>query len=110
MPKTLIGAKPELITDLKDLLQKAAYGAFMTTNMPEGEEAAVSSFVTQATMDAAQKFSDRFAELACMPMADAIYKFVKEIAITLVPQGTLVAPPTGGPVTGTALPNQFTVT
>lgn len=109
MPKTLAGAKPELANDLKDLLQKAAYEALLTGNRPSGDNPEISANTTKVMQDAAQRFSDKFAELAYQPMADAIYKFVKEIGITAVPKGTLIAPTSGGPVTGSIIINDFII-
>ena len=107
MPKTLIGARPVLETDLRIILQKAAFEAFMTANVPGGESPEVSGYVTNAMTDAATKFSNKFAEEAYKPLANAIYNFVKEIGITAVPT-TLMSP--HGPVTGSIKLNEFTIT
>ena len=107
MPKTLIGARPELENDLRAALQKAAYNAFLTTHM-QSEDATVTNHALQTLTTAAQKFSDRFADEASQPIATAIYKFVKEIAIEMVPTGTLVAGPY--PATGVVGPNNFYIT
>ena len=106
MPKTLVGAKPELEQDLKTILQAAAYAAFLTANTPAGADEAISSFVTKTMTDAAQKFSDKFAETAYQPLANAIYKYVKEIGITATPKA-LMSPHV--PVTGSIMLNEFTI-
>ena len=106
MSKTLVNAKPDLEKDLKDLLQKASYEAFMTANLPDSSSPEIASFVTKTTKNSAQKFSDKFAEIAYQPMADAIYKFVKEIGIIAKPS-TLMSP--YGPVTGVINLNEFTI-
>lgn len=106
MPKTLAGAKPDLEKDLKNLLQKASYEAFMTANIPDEKAPEISASVTNTMKDAAQKFSDKFAEIACQPMADAIYKFVKEIGITAQPKSLFAA---SSPVTGIINLNEFTI-
>ena len=106
MPKTLAGAKPDLENDLKILLQKASYEAFMTANLPDSSNPEVAGFVTDTMMDAAQKFSDKFSEEAYQPMANAIYKFVKEIGILAKP-AALMSPQ--GSVTGIINLNDFTI-
>lgn len=102
---TLEGAKPKLEQDLKKLLEDASYDADMSMII---EDASVDSRImakVKSVMDeACRKKAKKFAETAYKPLAQAIYDFVKEIGINLVPKGTLLSPPgiTGGPVTGTA--------
>ena len=88
-----------------NLLQAAAYSAYMTANN-QSDSPEISAFVTQTMNAAAQKFSDKFAEVAYQPMADAIYKFVKEIGILAKPTA-LLSP--HGPVTGIINLNDFTI-
>ena len=50
-----------------------------------------------------KKMADDFAKTAADGLVDAIEKYVKAAAIQITPS-TLVAPPSGGPVTGVILP------
>lgn len=106
MPKTLIGAKPELKQGLYDSLKHASYEAYMTANSPSGADPVISSYVLKTTKQAATKFSECFAEIASTEISEVIYKYIKEMGIQLSPIG-LSAP--NGPVTGTTGPNTFTI-
>lgn len=108
MPQTLIGAKPELQEKIRSLLQSSAYEAFMTANQPPADiDPVIAAHVQESTKDAATKFSNAFAYGASGPFADAIYEFVREIAITMVAKGTLVAGTY--PVTGAVGPSDFII-
>lgn len=101
---TLAAAKPKLEQDIKKILEDALYEAEMTT-MSEGEEPRISAMVKSLLEQTSKKKAQKFAEQVCTPMAEAIYKFVSEIGITLTPKGTLMAPQSSSgilPVSGTA--------
>lgn len=103
---TLQGAKPKLEQDLKKLLEDASYEADMSMLQENGDVDPRIAAKVKKDMDAAcRKKAQKFAEKAYKPLAQAIYDFVKEIGINLVPKGTLIAPqaPAGAlPVTGSA--------
>ncbi|MDE7346045.1 MAG: hypothetical protein K2N48_04790 [Muribaculaceae bacterium] len=103
--KTLAASKPKLEQDLKQLLENAFYESEMTAFSAGKGDPRISAAVKK-TMDAgARKKAQKFAEKAYKPLAQAIYDFVIEIGINLVPKGTLIAPqaPAGAlPITGSA--------
>ena len=103
---TLQGAKPKLEQDLKKLLEDASYEADMAMLLEDGSVDSRIAAKIKSDMDkACRKKAQKFAEKAHKPLAQAIYDFVKEIGINLVPKGTLIAPqaPSGSlPVTGSA--------
>lgn len=104
--KTLAASKPKLEQDLKKLLEDACYEAEMSMLMDNGEVDPRIAAKIKLDMDmACRKKAQKFAEKAHKPLAQAIYDFVIEIGINLVPKGTLIAPqaPAGSlPVTGSA--------
>ncbi len=114
MPKTLTGARAEFEQALKTGLQAAAFAAYMTANVLDGgdedDDPLISAHVQKSVTDAAQKFSDKFAELASKSVSLAVYNYVKEIGITMIPKGTLLSAGPGSPVTGTAQINDFVIT
>lgn len=99
--KTLAGAKPKLEEDIKKLLEDSFYKAEMTA-LDEGGDAdsRIIAMVKQEMDKASRKKAQEFANKAYKPLADAIYDFVKEIGIDLIPKGTLTSPT--GPVGGSA--------
>ena len=104
--KTLAGARPKLEKDIKKLLEDSFYEAEMTA-LDEGGDAdpRIIAMVKQEMDKASRKKAQKFAEEAYKPLAKAIYEFVLEIGIDLIPTGKLMAPqaPSGTlPVTGTA--------
>lgn len=114
--KTLIASKPKLETDLKKLLEDASYEAEMTM-LGDGKnvDSGVAARVKKDFDTSARKKAQKFAEMAYRPLAQAIYDFVMEIGITLIPKGTLIAPqaPAGAlPITGSAstMTQDFTIT
>lgn len=103
--KTLAASKPKLEQDLKKLLEDACYESEMTMfNENTDADPRIVATVRNTMDEAAHKKAKKFAEQAYQPLAQAIYDFVMEIGINLVPKGTLLAPPgiAGGPVTGSA--------
>lgn len=103
---TLAAAKPKLETDLKKLLEDSFYEAEMTAFNEGGDaDPRIMVMVKQEMDKAAHKKAKKFADKAYKPLAEAIYKFVLEIGIDLIPTGKLIAPqaPSGSlPITGTA--------
>lgn len=105
MSKTLTASIPTLQKDIFDCAKEAMYEAFMTTINSDGADPRIAAAVKKNADIAAQKYASKFAEKISPKMARAIYDFVKEISITLIPAGSLIAPqaPTGSlPVTGTS--------
>lgn len=104
--KTLAASKPKLEQDLKKLLEDASYEADMSILIENGSVDPRIATKVKSDMDAAcRKKAKKFAETAYKPLAQAIYDFVIEIGINLVPKGTLIAPqaPAGTlPITGSA--------
>lgn len=103
---TLQGAKPKLEQDLKKLLEDACYEADMSMLIENSSVDPRIASKVKSDMDAAcRKKAQKFADTAHKPLAQAIYEFVKEIGINLVPKGTLLCPqsPAGvNPITGQA--------
>ena len=103
-------AKKKLQDDLKTILKKSLYDAYMTTFLSSSDtEAVISEYIKIEIDKAAEAFSESAAESAAEPLATAIYDFVKQIGITAIPKGGLVAPPGGGPVTGVININEFSI-
>lgn len=104
--KTLAGAKPKLEEDLKKLLEDSFYEAEMTAFNSGGKaDPRIIAMVNQEMNKASRKKAKKFAEEAYKPLAEAIYNFVLEIGIDLIPTGKLIAPqaPSGAlPIQGTA--------
>ena len=104
--KTLAAAKPKLEADIKKLLEDSFYEAEMTAfNMGTDADPRIIAMVQQEMDKASRKKAQIFAARACMPLAKAIYEFVLEIGIDLIPTGMLMAPqaPSGTlPITGKA--------
>lgn len=102
---TLAGAKPKLEQDIKKLLEDALYEAEMSGVTAGDADPRIAAMVKTELDKASRKKAKKFAEVAYGPMAQAIYSFVLEIGVTLVPKGTLIAPqaPAGAlPITGSA--------
>lgn len=104
--KTLAGAKPELESNIKKLLEDAFYEAEMTALDSGGDaDPRIMAMVKQEMDKASRKKAQKFANEAYKPLAEAIYKFVLEIGIDLIPTGKLMAPqaPSGTlPIVGSA--------
>ena len=100
MAKTLIESKPVLQADLF----KAFYDAYMTQFTPSLDLDG-SSVDGEAKSKMQQKATD-FSQKLSIGMADAIYKFVKEISIQATVAG-VIAP--SGLCTGTIPPISFKV-
>lgn len=104
--KTLAASKPKLEQDLKKLLYDAFYEAEMSMfNDASSADSRIIASAKQSMTKASQDKANKFADKAYKPLAQAIYDFVMEIGINLVPAGTLIAPqaPTGAlPITGSA--------
>lgn len=107
MAKTLIASKPKLQADLLKLLQKAAFEAYKTQINSGAAEGGTQAFMDTKLNAAALKFSQKFAQTAAGPMADAIYNFTKEIGINAVNVSTVVSPV--GPCIGAIPMNNFTI-
>lgn len=108
----LSSAKPTLQSDLEDLLEEAAYEAFMTTQeSPSGTASSISNRMEKELKSAASNFAKKFAEVAGEPMAEAIYNFVKEIGIIATPSGSLISTSitSPSPVTGTMPMSDFAI-
>lgn len=108
MPKTLIVAKSQLALDLKKVLREAAYEAQITCKS-DGADKEIQSALHRRIDEAAMKFAEKFADVAHKPMAEAIYKFTKEIGIVVTPMGTLISATPGSPVTGTVPMNNVKI-
>lgn len=104
--KTLAASKPKLEQDLKKLLENASYEAELTMILDNSSvDPRIASKIKSDMDKACRKKAQKFAEKAYRPLAQAIYDFVVEIGINLVPKGTLIAPQaiTGAlPITGSA--------
>ena len=103
--KTLAASKPKLEQDLKKLLEEASYEADIALIEGGDADPRINATANQVLDDAAKKRAKKFAEKAYKPLAQAIYDFVIEIGINLIPKGTLMAPqaPAGTlPITGSA--------
>lgn len=100
MAKTLIGSKPVLQADLF----KAFYDAYMTQFAPslDSDGGAADGEANSKMKQKATNFSQKLS----VSMADAIYKFVKEISIQATVTG-VVAP--SGPCSGMIPPTNFKV-
>ena len=104
--KTLAAAKPKLEEDIKKLLEDSFYEAEMTAfDMGCDADPRITAMVQQEMDKASRKKARKFAEEAYKPLAKAIYEFVLEIGIDLIPTGMLLAPQASSgtlPVTGKA--------
>ena len=103
-----------MLSDAKLLFEQKIYqilfNAYMTqfTSSPEamGCNNAAQKIVTVA--------ADKFASKASNPVAEAIYKFIKEIGIQINTSGIIISPPMppsmpGGPCTGIIPVNNITI-
>lgn len=91
---------------LEQELYKVAYDAYMEqfTSNPEAQK-----YAGEANAEMV-KFANKFASKLSSGMADAIYKFVKEIGINITIPPSVVAPGgVGGPCTGVILPQNVNV-
>lgn len=103
-------AKKKLQDDLKSILKKSLYDAYITTFLSSSDtEPVINDFIKNEIDKAAEAFSNAASESAAEPLATAIYDFVKQIGITATPLSGLVAPPGGGPVTGVININEFSI-
>lgn len=113
MSKSLASAKSSFENDIYNVLKDALYNAYMTQyNDNVVEEASKFNIDVQNKMkEVAINFSEEAAKKASKGLADAIYNYIKEMAITInhIPKGTLISP--AGPVTGTinVSPNEVTI-
>ena len=103
----LSAAKPTLQNNIKQILEKAAYEAYMTQYSPNEvpEASKYDSKTKDAMKKKAEEFSKKFAEKASPSFAIAIHDFVKEIGIQITIPPSVIAPPLppalpGGPCTG----------
>ena len=93
-------SKSKLSTSLKPGLREAAYKALMTTN---------TRITTQQQFDAvkqiANKFADKFADIASEKIAKSVHDYMDDLVINLSMAGPQALVVTGtspaGPVTGT---------
>ena len=108
MPSTLVVAKSQLGIDLKKILRDAAYEAQVTCKS-DGSDEDIKKVMHKHIEEAAKKFADKFAEEAAKPMAEAIYKFTKEIGIVMTPKGTLLCAAPGSPVVGAVPMTDFNI-
>lgn len=107
-------AKPILQNDLKSILEKAAYDAYMELYQKNKvSEAKSDSDTKDAHEKIAKAFSKTFASKAAAPVATAIHDFVKEIGISCTIPPSVISPITpfipGGPCSGTIPPTSFTI-
>ena len=115
MPRTLTGAKADFEQVLYVGLFQAAQQAFMTAFKVDagGDKDAdpmITSHVGESMNTASIEFADKFATLSSKSISDAVYNYVREIGITMIPKGTLLSASPGSPVTGTAQINDFVIT
>ena len=109
-------AKPTLQNNIKSILEKAAYEAYMTQYAPN-QISQASKYDDQIKSELEKKakdFSKKFAEKASNPVATAIYDFVKKIGIVITIPPSVIAPPLppalpGGPCTGTIPMTNITI-
>lgn len=108
----LISAKPTLQTDIQKLMYDAAREAYLTSQETGDADPIISKRMKQDQEKAADRFAKAFSNSCCQPLADAIYKFVKEIGITLTPSGALISTSimSPAPCTGMCPPNDFMIT
>lgn len=104
---TLAVAQVKLAADLLQILQKAAFNAYMTQQNSGTSDGGVQMRMDIELNKAALKYSTKFATEAAQPMAKAIYDFTKEIGIMITNPLGLVAPM--GPVAGIVPLTGFTV-
>ncbi len=105
-------AKPELETNIKDILYDSLYSAYLTTYITSDiTDQGIAASANKEIDDAAKKFARKAADTACGPLADAIYNFVLSIGIIAAPKGTLMSPGglTPAPVTGVINMNDFII-
>lgn len=98
----LTAALPTLQTGIQTAIYNAAYTAMksmMTT--PKDANATVKAYLTAQSEKTAIDFATKFSQSVAPSLSQAIHSYVMSIGIVVIPNGTLVAPPTGGPVTGT---------
>ena len=99
----LANAKPVLEQELYKYIYDAYMEQFSTN--PEAQK-----YATEAN-DTMIKAATKFASKLSKGMADAVYKFVMDIGITVTIPPTVIAPPgvQGGPCSGTILPTNFNI-
>lgn len=112
----LSAAKPTLQNNIKSILEKAVYEAYMTqyaiNQIPQASS--YDSKIKSELEKKAKDFSKKFADIASEPVATAIYDFVKEIGIVITIPPLAIAPPLpptlpGGPCTGTIPMTNITI-
>ena len=95
--------KKELFDVLtSDVVKQAFENALLATFPTESQNCETTQYIAESFGDVAASYLGAIAE----PLADAIDKYIREIGITLTPQG-LVG--THGPVSGTTGPSTFTI-
>lgn len=107
----LISAKPTLQTDIQKLMYDAAREAYLTSQETGDADPIISKRMKQDQEKAADRFAKAFSNSCCQPLADAIYKFVKEIGIIMTPSGALISTSimSPSPVAGQALMTDFAI-
>lgn len=92
---------------LEQELYKVAYDAYMEQFTSNSEAQKYAGVANEEMV----KFANKFAKKLSSGMADAIYKFVKDIGINITIPPTVIAPPgiMGGPCTGSILPQDVKV-
>lgn len=95
--------KKELFNILtSDEVKQAFKNALLSTFPAEAKNCETTDYIANAFGDIAASYLGAIAD----PLADAIDKYIREIGITLTPQG-LVG--THGPVSGTTGPSTFKI-
>ena len=104
--KTLAASLPTLITDVTKCAQEAMKEAILATaESGDSVDPTITATIKADLEILANKIALKFASKLAPSLAQAIYAFVSEIGITLIPKGTLIAPqaPAGAlPITGVA--------
>lgn len=101
MALTLEGAKPILQQDLYNAFYNAYMTQYASNNLKD-----IAKFDNDMK-EAMEKKAKDFSEQLSKDMAEAIYKFVKEIGIQATVTGTIIAP--SGPCTGSIPSTNFTI-
>ena len=108
--------KPTLQNNIKIMLEKAVYKAYMVQYTPNqiSQASSYDDKIKNELEKKAKEFSKKFAENASEPVATAIYDFVKEIGIVITIPPSAIAPPLpptlpGGPCTGTIPMTNITI-
>lgn len=103
--------KPLFDKDVKDLLYKSMYEAFLSTLLGTGEGNS-DSYAKKTMKQAADMFAQKFADECCPKLTDLIDKHIRSIGITINSPlaASIIAPTMGGPCSGVIMVQPANVT